>query len=419
MVERAVGGGGAEDREAGAVEELGEHVHRGHEIRIDAEAPRQGRRLEPVPLGDVGREPRGGGLEPAAKPDAAADRLHRAHDREHRVEAPPRLDGEQFAVRAADLLRRAVERHDPQPARPAQRAVLHRPLDWLGRRQRRSGQEDLERPAGAAGELPLDLLPRHGALRVARPVVDAGRLPRGLDGQLHHRTADAEREAAVSGACEPGVVAAPPAAGRRVVTHAEEPGGHRRQRRRRGLREQGQEEGGRGGGGHEPGEDARGRESIGGIPRRAGSRAAEVHDPVLRQRERRRVGAAADHGGVFLVRHLEVEGVGVESCQPQLHRLARGLVAARQPHAAADREGVLPGEAVPGGREVGGECGRGRRPGGRRRPGLLCACRREAGRDERDRRHEQPGASPGRRPDARIDVHDAHAIIVPAPTERA
>jgi hypothetical protein len=85
------------------VEELGKDVHNRDEPRIEMERGGEGLGLAEMALRDVGGEPGRSVVELLAKPRAAADRLHRADDMEHRVDAAVGLDGEELYNEAVAL----------------------------------------------------------------------------------------------------------------------------------------------------------------------------------------------------------------------------------------------------------------------------------------------------------------------------
>ena len=184
VVERAVGRRRPGDGKPRAVEELGKDVHNRDELRIEMERGGEGLGLAEMALGDVGGEPGRGVVELLAKPRSPADRLHRADDMEHRVDAAIRLDGEELAVGLADLLWAPVECHDPQALGPFELPVRHRAGCCRRRRQLGPWQRDLEGPADAAAEGPLDLVARHIAYLIAGEVVDGEALARLPDGEI-------------------------------------------------------------------------------------------------------------------------------------------------------------------------------------------------------------------------------------------
>ena len=183
VVERAVGRRRPGDRKSGAVEELGEDVHDRDKPRVEMERGGERLGLTEMALGDVGGEPGRGIVELLAKPRPPADRLHRADDMEHRVDAAVGLDGKQLAVGLADLLWAPMERHDAQALGPLELPVRHLAGCCRRRRQLRPWQRDLEGPADAAAEGPLDLVARHLACLIAGEVIDGEALARLPDGE--------------------------------------------------------------------------------------------------------------------------------------------------------------------------------------------------------------------------------------------
>ena len=184
MVERAVSRRRPGDGKSGAVEELGKNVHDRDEFWIELERGGEGLGLAEMALGDVGGEPGRGIVELLAKPHSPADRLHSADDMEDRVDAAVGLDGKQLAVGLADLFWAPVERHDPQALGPFELSVRHRAGCCRRRRQLGPRQGDLEGPADAAAECPLDLVARHLAHLIAGEVVDGEALARLPDGEI-------------------------------------------------------------------------------------------------------------------------------------------------------------------------------------------------------------------------------------------
>ena len=95
-------------------------------MAIEIERCGQARGLLEMALGDVGGEPGCSVVELLPKPGAAADRLHRTDNMEHRINAAVGLDGKQLAMCLADLLWGAVERDHAEACGPGERAVRHR-----------------------------------------------------------------------------------------------------------------------------------------------------------------------------------------------------------------------------------------------------------------------------------------------------
>ena len=221
----------------------------------------------------------------------------------------------------ADLLWAPMERHDAQALGPLELPVRHLAGCCRRRRQLRPRQGDLEGPADAATEGPLDLVARHFAHLVAGEVIDGEALARLPDGELElHVVLDmsADPPAGVV-EVEPAVPPFPTPVGG-IVFHTKEPDQEAGQRRRGGLEKEWSGKRHLRRRRHEPGADAGGVEMVGRIARAA----ADVDDLVFGEGKRRGIGAAPQHQSVIVVRQLEVVGVGIEALELDchLHRLA-------------------------------------------------------------------------------------------------